>query len=157
MEIRRNRHRLPGAEPLLKDIAALERLCFTDPWSERMIRETLEADRVFLFTLGEEPVGYLMLLLLPPEAEILNLAVHPAFRRRRYAAALLFEAEAFCRKCKVERVYLEVRASNSSALALYKGNGFETVGRRRNYYRNPKEDALLMAKSLGCACAEEKD
>lgn len=146
MTIAYNRHR--EEKELPRRLADLEKLSFSDPWSEGMLKETLASEHVGLLTLGEEPLGYLMLLILPPEGEVLNLAVHPDCRRQGYASALLREGETVLRRKGVEALYLEVRASNIPAIALYKSFGFAAVGRRKRYYRTPVEDALIMKKEL---------
>lgn len=146
MTIAFNRHR--EEKTVARRLAVLEQLSFSDPWSEGMLQETLASKHVALLTWGEEPLGYLMLLSLPPEGEILNLAVHPDCRRQGCASALLREGEALLRREGVEVLYLEVRASNAPAIALYEGFGFSAVGRRKRYYRNPVEDALVMKKEL---------
>ncbi len=137
-------------DAFVMSLAAIEALSFSDPWSEGMLRDSLSNDTVELFTAYEEerPIGYLMLLCLPPEGEILNLAVHPAMRRRGIAEALMTACLDFGRRTAVGTLFLEVRASNTPAASLYRKAGFLTVGKRRNYYRYPTEDALVMLKTL---------
>jgi ribosomal-protein-alanine N-acetyltransferase len=79
---------------------------------------------------------------------VLNLAVAPSFRRRGVARALLGASLGHLRKRRVEEVFLEVRESNQSAQALYLSSGFRPVGQRTAYYRNPKEDALVLWLAL---------
>jgi ribosomal-protein-alanine N-acetyltransferase len=88
--------------------------------------------------------GYLIGREVAGTGEVLNLAVAPDFRRRGVARALLRSGLGFFRKRRVEEVYLEVRESNQSAQALYLSSGFRPVGQRAAYYRNPKEDALVL-------------
>jgi ribosomal-protein-alanine N-acetyltransferase len=115
-------------------LVAIERRCFSDPWSESSFREALESPWTFGLVAhsGRGIAGYLI------------LAVAPDFRRRGVARALLRSGLGFFRKRRVEEVYLEVRESNQSAQALYLSSGFRPVGQRAAYYRNPKEDALVL-------------
>ena len=133
-------------EELLESLLLLEERCFSDPWSRGMMQSALEDASVVLFTLrdGERLVGYLMLMRVFPDGEILNLAVMPEYRRQGLAERLFDSCLAYCRDVGIEMLFLEVRASNTPAASLYEKQGFVTVGRRKNYYRYPKEDALVM-------------
>ena len=131
-------------------VAQLEKLCFSDPWSENSIASELK-NKLALWLVAEEDgilAGYIGSQTVPDESDMMNVAVHPDFRRRGIAEALV---NALCDALK-ERgsisLTLEVRASNEPAKALYEKLGFESVGRRPNYYRNPKEDALILRKML---------
>jgi len=92
--------------------------------------------------------GFLLVRVVPPEAEILNVAVALAQRRRGIATALLAETEKALRKDNVSRVFLEVRESNQAGIAFYEMHGFARTGRRPRYYRDPEEAAVLMEKNL---------
>jgi ribosomal-protein-alanine N-acetyltransferase len=92
--------------------------------------------------------GFIELLVVPPEAEILNIEVEPHRRRRGIGAALLQAAIRRCRQAGVSRLFLEVRESNYAAIRLYQRAGFERVGRRKGYYQNPVEDAVLFSLTL---------
>ena len=131
-------------------VAQLEKLCFSDPWSEKSIASEL-TNKLALWLVAEEDgevAGYIGSQTVPDESDMMNVAVHPDCRRRGIAEALV---NALCKALK-ERgsvsLTLEVRASNDPAKALYDKLGFEQVGRRPNYYRNPKEDALILKKML---------
>lgn len=131
-------------------VAQLETLCFQDPWSERSISSEL-SNPLSLWLVAEEDgavVGYIGSQTVPDESDMMNVAVHPDHRRKGIAEGLV---DALCAALK-ERgsvsLTLEVRASNEPAKALYEKLGFEQVGRRPNYYRNPKEDALILRKML---------
>ena len=129
-------------------VAALEALCFADPWSERSVSSELSNPlSLWLVAIEDnEAVGYVGSQTVMGETDMMNVAVHPDYRRRGIARALI---EALVRALKERESYsltLEVRVSNMPAIALYADMGFLEVGRRRNYYRNPKEDALILRK-----------
>ena len=129
-------------------IAELEKLCFSDPWSEKSIETELSCRlSVWLVALeGEQVVGYVGSQTVIDESDMMNIAVHPDFRRRGIAEALVAELEAALRQRGSRALTLEVRDSNAPAIALYEKLGFARVGLRKNYYRNPKEDALILRK-----------
>lgn len=134
----------------LAGVAELERLCFSTPWSEAMLEEELYNDTAsFIVAEGEDGqvLGYAGLHVILDEGYIDNVAVRPDCRRQGIADRLL---DVFCRFGQ-ERLFfltLEVRPSNEAAVTLYKKNGFQEVGRRRDYYENPKEDALLLTREF---------
>ena len=134
-----------------KALAAIEQACFSDPWSEASIAETVqyETTRSFVAASGGEPIGYVMARISGEEAEILNLAVLPGFRRKGIARCLLSEAVASLGSAGVREAYLEVRQTNGSAIGLYQSAGFRPVGLRPDYYRNPREDALVLRAPIG--------
>jgi ribosomal-protein-alanine acetyltransferase len=131
-------------------IAAIERACFSDPWTAAGIAETIQygTARAFVAVDSGRVVGYVMARISGEEAEILNLAVLPDDRRRGLARQLLTAGLAALVESKVADVYLEVRESNAGAIALYQGFGFRPVGLRSDYYRNPREDALVLRAAL---------
>lgn len=129
-------------------VAALEKLCFSDPWSVSSIASELD-NPLSLWLVWEEDgaaAAYLGVQRVPPQADVMNVAVSPALRRRGIARALFAELER--RLPEIDELFLEVRASNSGAIALYRTLGFEQVGRRSNYYLDPREDALILRKEL---------
>lgn len=129
-------------------IAELEKLCFSDPWSEKSIETELSCRlSVWMVALeGEQVVGYVGSQTVIDESDMMNIAVHPDFRRRGIAEALVAELEAALRQRGSRALTLEVRDSNAPAIALYEKLGFSQVGLRKNYYRNPKEDARILRK-----------
>ena len=131
-------------------IAAIERTCFSDPWTVGGIAETIQygTARAFVAVDSTGVAGYVMARISGEEAEILNLAVLPKVRRRGLARQLLTTGLAALAESKVAEVYLEVRQSNDAAIALYQGFGFRPVGLRSDYYRNPREDALVLRVAL---------
>ncbi len=136
----------PMTEEHIPQIAALERACFSHPWSEDALRAELWNDSaVVIAAEGEDGtvLGYAGLQTVLDEGYINNVAVDPRFRRQGVAGQLV---EAFLRfgAARLAFLTLEVRASNAPAIALYEKYGFAQAGRRRDYYDDPREDALLM-------------
>ena len=129
-------------------IAELEKLCFSAPWSENSIRYELTNPLSFWLVAVEDGrvAGYVGSQSVLDEADMMNIAVHPDFRRRGVAQSLVEGLVAGLKEKNVRCLTLEVRASNDPAIALYQKLGFVQVGRRPNYYRNPKEDALILRK-----------
>ena len=135
----------------LEDLEKLERICFSRPWSRKMLAEELE-NQCAAFLVAQDGVtgqvvGYAGLLVMADEGYITNVAVFPEYRRQGVAAKLISVFENFARGNKLAFLTLEVRPSNTAAIALYKSFGFEEVGRRKNYYDLPKEDALILTKT----------
>ena len=129
-------------------IAELEKICFSDPWSENSIASELNNKLAFWLTALEEDrvAGYIGSQTVMDESDMMNVAVHPDFRRKGIAEALV---NALVDQLKIMGSHcltLEVRASNMPAITLYEKLGFTEIGRRKNYYRNPKEDALILRK-----------
>ena len=135
----------------LEELEKLERICFSRPWSRKMLAEELEnqcaAFLVAQDSITQQVMGYAGLLVMADEGYITNVAVFPEFRRQGVAAKLIAVFENFARGNKLAFLTLAVRPSNTAAIALYKGFGFEEVGRRKNYYDLPKEDALILTKT----------
>lgn len=141
----------------LARIAALERECFSDPWSASAFRD-LEGNSRVQFLCAREgadgPVlGYVVAWFAADEGEIANLAVAPDARGRGIGAALLDAALTQAEQMRVSAVYLEVRDSNQTARRLYESRGFAEVGRRRDYYRRPVEDAVILRRTFDSAVA----
>ena len=130
----------------IPQVAALERACFSRPWSEESLQSELWNDSAVSIVAESEDgsvLGYAGLQTVLDEGYITNVAVDQTYRRQGIADELI---AAFVRfgQAKLAFLTLEVRASNSPAIALYAKHGFVEVGRRKNYYDDPKEDALLM-------------
>ncbi|MBQ9492525.1 MAG: ribosomal protein S18-alanine N-acetyltransferase [Oscillibacter sp.] len=135
----------------LDEVAALERVCFPDPWSRNLFAETLKNDlSAYLVALDEggRVAGYAGLTVILDEGSIDNIAVRPDCRRRGVAARLLQVFLDFARANRLAFLTLEVRASNYAAIALYGSRGFRAVGRRKKYYERPEEDALIMTRTF---------
>ena len=129
-------------------IAQLEKICFSDPWSERSIASELENKlSCWLVAMeGEQVAGYIGSQTVCGETDMMNVAVHPDHRRKGIAEALILALVEELKAAESHCLTLEVRASNAPAIALYEKLGFTEIGRRKNYYRNPKEDALILRK-----------
>ncbi|MCU0649040.1 MAG: ribosomal protein S18-alanine N-acetyltransferase [Gemmatimonadaceae bacterium] len=129
---------------------AIERTSFSDPWSLRSFEKLLSAPHAHIVVDASEQTidGFVVLLLAADEAEIANIAVAPARRGTGLGRTLLATALEEARVRGVRSVFLEVRPSNTPALALYRSAGFAEVGRRRRYYAAPVEDALVMSAAL---------
>lgn len=138
---------IPMRADYLPRVAALEKRCFpAEPWSEALFQDALDNPGVcVLLALREDDavLGYAVLSVVLDEGSLDNIAVAPEFRRRGVADALLSALTAFGRE-HLACLMLEVRASNAPAIALYAKHGFAAVGRRKNYYSAPREDAVLM-------------
>ena len=144
----------------LEELEKLERLCFSRPWSRKMLAEELE-NQCAAFLVAQDGdtgkvVGYAGLLVVADEGYITNVAVDPSRRRQGVAAQLLQVFDNFARGNQLAFLTLEVRPSNTAAIALYQGFGFEEIGRRKNYYDLPKEDALILTKYFETGEAEQQ-
>ena len=129
-------------------VAELEKQCFSDPWSEKsIVAEVDNGLSLWLVALdGDAVVGYVGSQSVLGETDMMNIAVSPDYRRQQIGERLIVE---LISKLKAEgnhSLMLEVRASNSAAQLLYEKLGFVLVGRRPKYYRNPREDALILRK-----------
>ena len=141
---------IDAEERWLPAIAALERQCFSDPWSVEMLRPELPDDsHDFLLAVeGNTLIGYVGLMTVLDEGYLSNIAVTPERRRQGIAETLLKALLVRARARKLSFVTLEVRAGNTPAQTLYRKLGFTEVGVRRGYYEHPKEDAVLMTLYL---------
>ena len=144
----------------LDEVAELERICFSVPWSRNMLAEELDnLLSAFLVALDDSGrvVGYAGLQVVLDEGYITNVAVRPECRRMGVASQLLQVFLNFAKANKLAFLTLEVRASNYDAIALYGSRGFRSVGRRKNYYEHPKEDAIIMTREFTNAGTETAD
>ena len=129
-------------------VAALERQCFADPWSEGSIASELD-NPLSLWLVAEQDgavCGYVGSQTVLDETDMMNIAVRPDCRRHGIAAALIDELIVRLKERGSHILRLEVRVSNAPAIALYDSLGFTQLGLRKNYYRNPKENALILGK-----------
>ncbi|MCD7909626.1 MAG: ribosomal protein S18-alanine N-acetyltransferase [Clostridium sp.] len=130
----------------LERVAQLEQMCFSESWSESLLRSGLDnrLDSYLVYQEAETVLGYCVLRTLADEGEIQRIAVDPAFRRQGIARKLMESMAAVARMKGAREVALEVRESNESARKLYELYGFRQEAVRRGYYRNPPEDAIIM-------------
>ena len=138
---------IPMTSEHLDQVARIEQLCFSDPWSRRMLSEHLEnecAATLVAITPDGTILGYAGLLVVLDEGYITNVAVCPDYRRQGIAGELLGVFRRFAEGNKLAFLTLEVRESNAPARALYAKYGYKEVGVRKNYYDHPKENAILM-------------
>ena len=129
----------------------IEKLCFSMPWtSDQLISQLHDAQHECIAALDREGnvLGYVGMMCVLDEGYISNVAVHPTMRRRGLADRLISELVDRALRRSLAFVTLEVRAGNEPAIALYRKHGFLPVGRRKNYYSLPKEDAILMTNTL---------
>ena len=132
-------------EEHLAALAELERLCFSEPWSEHALRLLL-GDGAIGVVLTEQGrvVAYGGMTTVLDEGSVTNIAVHPEARRRGYGRAVTQELIRRASACGIRTVFLEVRESNTAARALYASLGFAECGVRRGFYRHPTESAIQM-------------
>ena len=143
MEIRR------AAARDVSGIAAIEEICFSDPWCERDILGyvSTEGGMCFVAVRDGRVIAYILGRLIAPEAEIYRIAVLPEERRRGVGYRLLDFAMKTEHGRGLETVFLEVRSRNTPAINLYSAYGFRRAGMRKNYYKNPDDDAIVMLKA----------
>lgn len=137
----------------LAAICEIEAASFGDPWSERDFRAAFD-DPICEYAIAEDGgavIGYALYSAIYEDAEIMSLAVLPQMRRRGVGRALLSRVIECVTVRGAETLFLEVRASNDAAIALYGSFGFERLRVIRNYYREPTEDAVAMSLALDAA------
>lgn len=132
----------------IADIANIEKLSFSTPWSENAIRESMNASTTFYVARQHNKViGYMGLSKIAGEGYVTNIAVLPEYRRQGIGKKIL-EYVILDSKKELEFISLEVRVSNRAAISLYENLGFLNVGKRKNFYTHPQEDALIMTKTF---------
>lgn len=140
-------------EMKLSDVAAiaeLEKLCFSDPWSENSIASELHNPLSYwlIAEVDGEVAGYVGSQSVLDAADMMNLAVSPDYRQQGIGQTLVNALVHHLQENNVIALLLEVRVSNMPAISLYEKMGFVQVGRRPKYYHNPREDALILRKEL---------
>ncbi len=145
----------PLVRPMTRDdlerVVAIERETFTMPWSEGTFSDLLErrdAACIVAALAGAGPVGYAIYWWAADEAELGDLAVWEPYRGTGLGSILVAEVLAGAARLGVERIFLEVRESNRPARSLYRRSGFREAGRRPDYYRDPREDAIVMVRAV---------
>lgn len=131
-------------------IAELEKICFSDPWSENSIASELDNPLSFWLVAEDNGkiAGYVGSQAVLDAADMMNLAVSPDYRQQGIGYALVNGLMQHLQQNNVIALLLEVRVSNTPAISLYEKLGFVQVGRRPKYYHNPREDALILRKEL---------
>ncbi len=131
----------------IKEVLSIERRSFITPWSKRLFEETISSplSTNLIIKKGEAIISYFIMYCVADEVHILNLAVHPDYRRQGYGTKLLDYVLTNFKQEKGIEFFLEVRESNSIAINLYRKFGFEIIGKRRRYYSETNEDALVMS------------
>lgn len=130
----------------INGVMEVERESFSTPWTEQLFYDELNNERTVYFVVCNdgEVVAYGGMWHIVDEGQITNIAVKKDFRKQGIASMILTRLIDFAKEHEIEVIGLEVRAGNSNALGLYEKFGFEAVGKRKNYYKNPTEDAILM-------------
>lgn len=143
-----------GSVSDLPEIAALEAICFElDPWSLSSFEEAMNVGDCKIYTVYDmqlsKIIGYSVIISVCDQADLANIAVSPSVRKMGIGASLLGYTLEKAACDGVSEVFLEVRASNAAAIALYEKMNFVKIGTRKNYYRHPKEDAIIMVCKIG--------
>ncbi len=138
---------VPIEQRHISPIAKLEKVCFSEPWSaEGLLDSYKSGTKFFAAENGSRLIGYIGIKAVIDEGYITNVAVFPQYRRKGAATALINKVFEYAMEKSLSFVSLEVRVSNSEAVSLYEKLGFVTEGQRKDFYRNPREDALIMTK-----------
>lgn len=139
---------VPMREEHVSQVAALEAICFSDPWSEKSVASELNNPlSLWLVAVeGDTVAGYIGSQTVLGETDMMNVAVHPDYRRQGIGEKLIQSLVEALKEKESHSLTLEVRASNVPAQKLYEKLGFAQVGLRKNYYRNPKENACILQK-----------
>lgn len=131
----------------IKEIALLEKVCFSTPWSEQALLDAHKTGtRFFVAAKNKKVLGYVGISAIIDEGYITNVAVFPEYRNIGVATALLLKLFHFAKEKELAFISLEVRESNQTAISLYQKLGFKQEGKRRNFYSSPTEDALILTK-----------
>lgn len=132
----------------LEDVYIIETECFSHPWSKQSLEEELNNETSLFLVAKEENevIGYIGMSIVIDEGYIFNVAVRESYRNKGVATALINELVTYGKKNNFSFITLEVRESNLPAISLYSKFGFIKAGERKDYYSNPKENAILMTK-----------
>ena len=140
----------PFEERDVLEVSNLEKECFSSPWSESALRDELNnKNALFLVCLYENRVvGYIGSIFVCDEMNITNVAVLSDMRRKGIGENLIKTLIQQAKQKNIKEIFLEVRESNFSAQALYNKLGFVFLGKRRDFYSSPREDAILMKYTI---------
>jgi [ribosomal protein S18]-alanine N-acetyltransferase len=136
----------------LEKVLAIEKKSFADPWSRKLFRETLSFPHSVSFVMhgpDRALLGYINFYVIAQEGHMLNLAIHPAWRKKGFATRLLTHSLDYLKQQNAMHFFLEVREGNLDAIGLYRKFGFEIIGKRKRYYAETNEDALVMHLACG--------
>ena len=138
---------------VLDQLAQVERTCFAaDAWSKSMILSSIRQPYAYVWVVRDlqlqKFIAYAVLYLAGEEGDVANIAVLPAYRNQGIGGMLLDTMLSQGREAQAQTIFLEVRQSNTNAIRLYQSRGFAEIGKRRSYYRHPREDAVCMAKTV---------
>lgn len=142
---------IPLTPAHLDQVEKIEKTCFDDPWSRKIFEDSLMEEKTAALAAETEDgviLGYIFFTAVLDEGGVDNIAVLPSARRQGVASALLEAFHGYGRTHGLTTLFLEVRPSNEGAAALYRKMGYQEVGRRKNYYLDPKEDAVIMKLEL---------
>jgi ribosomal-protein-alanine N-acetyltransferase len=134
----------------LDDLVLIEQSSFSDPWTRKMLEETLDNPLCVCagIKIAGRLVGYASMYHILSEGQILSIAVLPEYRRRGIAGTLFDAFHKYAKDNQMENFYLEVRVSNEAAISFYTKLGFKPAGIRKSYYSSPTEDAMLMEMQI---------
>lgn len=137
----------------MPEVWAIESASFSNPWRKTAFigeihNPPISHPYVIVHSSEKRVIGYIIYWLLQEEVQISNIAIHPDYRRMGIGETVLRQVMAKLKGEKVRFIFLEVRPSNTIAIDLYKKLGFDIVGIRKDYYRNPEEHAIVMGKTL---------
>ena len=132
------------------EIHEIDEICFSEKWNQTFYESIKSDSKYKLIEYYEKDVrcGFVLVLNLFSESEIVRIAVIPEYRRRGIAEKLIKEVINYSKEAGYENIFLEVRSQNFQAKSLYIKLGFEECGIRKQYYKNPKDDAIIMVKRL---------
>ncbi|MBI2082959.1 MAG: ribosomal protein S18-alanine N-acetyltransferase [Deltaproteobacteria bacterium] len=135
----------------LEEILSIERVSFPNPYTLKLFQMELYLDIAHLLIAKKQGrvVGYIDFWHVGPEIHLVNIAVHPEYRRHGIGESLMRTMVSYGEGNHVEEIYLDVRVSNKGAIALYEKYGFKTSSVRKAYYKDNNEDALVMRKGMG--------
>ncbi len=143
----------PMTEADLAEVHCIEQASYDYPWTLGNFADSLKAGySMWVLEAAGEVIGYYVMMAAAGEAHLLNLTIAPAWRRQGLGRDLLEHCMARACDHHADSIFLEVRTSNSAAIALYHRSGFDDLALRRGYYpaREGREDALIMKKALAC-------
>jgi len=134
----------------LDEVTRIEKICFSIPWSKELLADELLNKMAYYqcATIDGNVVGYMGMWKICDEGHITNVAVLPEYRNKGIASKLISKMIEICKCSEIYNITLEARESNLEAIKLYEKFGFESAGKRPNYYQKPTESAVIMWKEI---------